>query len=210
MTIKIYNTLSRKKEILETLEPDQVSMYVCGPTVYDKAHVGHAMSVMVFDIIRRYLEYRGYTVMHVMNYTDVDDKIIQRANAQGIDPYDLAERYIQEFRHHLDELRILPATVYPRATEEIDQIISMVQGLIDKGHAYEAQGDVYFFVSSDADYGKLSGRGRQREAFARITVGHDVSPDGFGFSFRARRGYWFTGSQPLAKPASRFPRARTQ
>lgn len=158
MSIKIYNTLTRKKEDFQTLEPDKVKMYVCGPTVYDKAHVGHAMSVMVFDIIRRYLEFRGYQVMQVMNYTDVDDKIIQRANARSIDPFELAEEYIQEFRQHLVDLNVLPATVYPRATNEIDRIIEMVQSLIQKGHAYEAEGDVYFFVSSDDDYGKLSGR----------------------------------------------------
>ncbi len=158
MTIKIYNTLSRKKEEFETLEPHKASMYVCGPTVYDKAHVGHAMSVLVFDIIRRYLEYRGYEVTHAMNYTDVDDKIINRANIENIDPFELAERYIQEFREHLDDLNVLPATIYPRATEEIGHIIEMVQGLIEKGNAYESEGDVYFFVSSDDDYGKLSGR----------------------------------------------------
>jgi cysteinyl-tRNA synthetase len=156
--LQIYNTLSRSKELFETIEPNKVSMYVCGPTVYDSAHVGHAMSVLVFDIIRRYLEYRGYEVKHAMNYTDVDDKIILRANAEKIDPYDLAERYIEQFKHHLEDLNILPATVYPRATQEIDQIIEMVQGLIDKNHAYESEGDVYFFVTSDKDYGKLSGR----------------------------------------------------
>lgn len=158
MTIQIYNTLTRTKEPFETIKPQKVSMYVCGPTVYDKAHVGHAMSVLVFDIIRRYLEYRGYDVRHAMNYTDVDDKIILRANAENIDPYALAERYIDQFKDHLRDLNILPATVYPRATQEIDQIIEMVDGLIEKGHAYEAKGDVYFFVTSDDDYGKLSGR----------------------------------------------------
>jgi len=158
MTIQIYSTLSRTKEPLKTLEPQKVSMYVCGPTVYDKAHVGHAMSVLVFDIIRRYLEYSGYEVRHAMNYTDVDDKIILRANAENIDPFDLAERYIDQFKQHLEDLNILPATIYPRATHEIDQIIEMVKGLIEKGNAYEAKGDVYFFVSSDDDYGKLSGR----------------------------------------------------
>ena len=158
MTIQIYNTLSRTKEPFETLESQKVSMYVCGPTVYDNAHVGHAMSVLVFDIIRRYLEYRGYEIRHAMNYTDVDDKIILRANAENIDPYDLAERYIDQFKDHLEDLNILPATVYPRATQEIDQIIEMVEGLIEKNHAYEANGDVYFFVTSDDDYGKLSGR----------------------------------------------------
>jgi cysteinyl-tRNA synthetase len=158
MTIQIYNTLSRKKEVFETVEPKQVRMYVCGPTVYDKAHVGHAMSVLVFDVLRRYLEYRGYQVRHVMNYTDVDDKIIIKANALETDPFELAESYIEEFKNHIEDLNILPATVYPRATEEIHHIIQMVQELIDKGHAYEADGDVYFFVSSDDDYGKLSGR----------------------------------------------------
>jgi cysteinyl-tRNA synthetase len=171
MTLQIYNTLTRSKEVFETLDPNQVSMYVCGPTVYDSAHVGHAMSVLVFDIIRRYLEYRGFKVRHAMNYTDVDDKIINRANAENVDPYELAERYIQQFMQHLEDLNILPATVYPRATQEIDQIIEMVQGLIDKGHAYEAEGDVYFFVSSDDDYGKLSGRKlEEMQAGFRIDV----------------------------------------
>jgi cysteinyl-tRNA synthetase len=158
MTIQIYNTLTRKKEDFETVEPDQVRMYVCGPTVYDKAHVGHAMSVLVFDIIRRYLEFRGFIVRQVMNYTDVDDKIILKANELGIDPFELAESYINEFKNHLDDLNILPASYYPRATHEIDHIIDMVERLIEQGNAYEAEGDVYFFVSSDDDYGKLSGR----------------------------------------------------
>jgi cysteinyl-tRNA synthetase len=158
MTIQIYNTLTRKKERFETIEPNRVRMYVCGPTVYDKAHVGHAMSVLVFDIIRRYLEFRGFEVRQVMNYTDVDDKIIIKANDLGIDPFDLAESYITEFKEHLKDLNILPASYYPRATDEIDHIIEMVQGLIERGNAYEADGDVYFFVSSDDDYGKLSGR----------------------------------------------------
>ncbi|HEY62668.1 MAG TPA: cysteine--tRNA ligase [Anaerolineae bacterium] len=158
MTIQIYNTLTRKKERFDPLEPGKVSMYVCGPTVYDKAHVGHAMSVIVFDIIRRYLEYRGYNVRHVMNYTDVDDKIIQRAHQLKVDPLLLAEKYINEFNHHLTDLNVLPATVFPRATREMDSIIKMVKGLIDKGHAYEVDGNVYFIVDSDPEYGKLSGR----------------------------------------------------
>ncbi|HEB65519.1 MAG TPA: cysteine--tRNA ligase [Chloroflexi bacterium] len=172
MTLRIYNTLTRKKEPFETLEPGVVRMYVCGPTVYDKAHVGHAMSVLVFDIIRRYLEYKGYTVFHVMNYTDVDDKIIQRANAQGRDPLELAEEYMHEFDQHLRDLNVLPATINPRATQEIDQIIQMVQGLIDKGYAYPApNGDVYFRVRRDEDYGKLSGRKLDdMRAGARIEV----------------------------------------
>jgi len=173
MTLRIYNTLTRRKEPFDPLEPGQVRMYVCGPTVYDKAHVGHAMSVLVFDIIRRYLEYKGYTVFHVMNYTDVDDKIIQRANAQGREPLELAEEYMREFDQHLRDLNVLPATINPRATQEIPQIIQMVQGLIDKGYAYAApNGDVYFRVRRDEDYGKLSGRRLEdMRAGARIEVG---------------------------------------
>ncbi len=158
MGIKIYNTLTRRKEPLETLEPGKVKMYVCGPTVYSKAHVGHAMSALVFDIIRRYLQYREYDVIHAMNFTDVDDKIIVRAQQQNVDPFELAEGYIREFSQNLQDLNILPATIQPRATREIDQIIHMVQGLIEKGFAYPMDGDVYFRVQNDSDYGRLSGR----------------------------------------------------
>ncbi len=169
--MKIYNSLSRKKEDLETIEPGVVKMYVCGPTVYDKAHVGHAMSAIVFDIIRRYLEYKQYTVKHMMNFTDVDDKIIQRANKMAVDPFSLAEGYIHEFEKHLAELNVLPATFNPRATQEIDTIIAMVQNLIDKGFAYPAEGDVYFRVTRDPDYGRLSGRKLDdMQAGARIEV----------------------------------------
>jgi cysteinyl-tRNA synthetase len=169
--MRVYNTLTRQKEPFETLQPGKVSMYVCGPTVYSKAHVGHAMSALVFDIIHRYLEYRGYKVRHVMNYTDVDDKIIQRANEEGVDPIELAETYINEFQGHLQDLNALPASLYPRATEEIDQIIQMVQGLIDKGYAYAVEGDVYFRVERDPEYGKLSGRRLEdMVAGARIDV----------------------------------------
>ncbi|NPA92549.1 MAG: cysteine--tRNA ligase [Chloroflexi bacterium] len=171
MTLRVYNTLSRKKEPFETLEPGVVKMYVCGPTVYDKAHVGHAMSVLVFDMIRRYLEYKGYEVRHVMNYTDVDDKIIRRANERGEDPIGLAERYIQEFDQHLEDLGVLEPTVKPRVTQEIDWIIKMVKGLEEKGYAYAVDGDVYFRVTKDEDYGKLSGRKLdEMMAGARIDV----------------------------------------
>ena len=158
MGLKVYNTLSRKKEEFTTIESGKVRMYVCGPTVYDKAHVGHAMSALVFDIIRRYLTFKGYEVRHIMNYTDVDDKIIQRANVMNVDPFELAEGYIREFDHHLDDLNILPATFNPRATGEIGNIIELVEGLIEKGYAYKVQGDVYFRVHKMDDYGKLSGR----------------------------------------------------
>jgi cysteinyl-tRNA synthetase len=158
MSLRIYNTLSHQKEEFKPIEAGKVRMYVCGPTVYADAHVGHAMSSIVFDIIRRYLEYRGYQVQHVMNYTDVDDKIIQRANQAGVDPTSLAEKYIQEYRQHLRDLNVLEAGFNPRATQEIDQIVQMVQGLVDKSYAYSADGDVYFRVEKDEQYGKLSGR----------------------------------------------------
>lgn len=158
MSIQIYNTLSRQKEPFETIEPGRVRMYVCGPTVYSKAHIGHAMSVMIFDIIRRYLEYRGYQVRHVMNYTDVDDKIIQRASQEGINPFSLAERYTNEFDRHLEELNILPPSVKPRATRTIKQILDMIQQLVEKDYAYAINGDVYFRIKKDKDYGKLSRR----------------------------------------------------
>lgn len=170
--IRLYNTLTRKKEELETLEPGTVKMYVCGPTVYNDAHVGHAMSALVFDIIRRYLEYRGYTVKHVMNYTDVDDKIIRRANEMGIDPFALSKKYIDDFDNNLQDLNILPATAKPQVSKTMPQIIEFIQGLIQKGAAYAApNGDVYFSVVTDEDYGKLSGRKLEdMQAGARIEV----------------------------------------
>jgi cysteinyl-tRNA synthetase len=171
MSIQVYNTLNRKKEEFETLEPNKVRMYVCGPTVYDKAHVGHAMSALVFDIIRRYLEYRGYEVHHVTNYTDVDDKIIQRAMVEEVEPLEVAERYIKEFDRHLKELNILPASDFPRATEQIDNIIESVAELVDKGFAYPKDGDVYYRVEKFPGYGKLSGRKLEdMEAGFRIDV----------------------------------------
>ena len=158
MPIQLYNTLTRRTEPLETLEPGVVRMYVCGVTVYDHAHIGHAMSAIVFDIVRRYLEWSGYKVMHVVNFTDVDDKIIARANDTGQDPQALAQHYIDEFLSQLAAMNVTPATSYPRATETMDKIIEFIGGLIDQENAYAADGDVLFRVRSDLDYGKLSGR----------------------------------------------------
>jgi cysteinyl-tRNA synthetase len=170
--LRVYNTLTRKTEEFQTLEPNVVKMYVCGVTVYNDAHVGHAMSALVFDIVRRYLEFRGYKVKHVMNFTDVDDKIINRANTLGEDPFALAQRYIDDYRQNLLDLNILPATSNPRATQTMKEIIGMVQGLIDKGYAYPApNGDVYFRVTKEKEYGKLSGRKLEdMQAGARIEV----------------------------------------
>ncbi len=158
MPLQVYNTLTRQKEIFEPLEPGVVRMYVCGPTVYADAHIGHAMSAIVFDVIRRYLEYKGYQVIHVMNFTDVDDKIINKAREQGVDPFALAQGYIEKFLEQMDALNVKRPTVMPRVSGTIDEIIAMVQELIDKGYAYEVDGNVFFRVRKDEDYGKLSRR----------------------------------------------------
>jgi cysteinyl-tRNA synthetase len=190
--LRIYNTQTRKKEEFKTIEEGKVRMYVCGPTVYDNAHVGHAMSALVFDIIRRYLQYRGYNVKFVMIFTDVDDKIIERANSKGVDPFQLAEGYIQAYKKHLADLNILPATVNPRATEPktMQQILAMIEGLIEKGYAYPAQGDVYFRVHKDEDYGKLSGRKlEEMQAGARIAIGEiKENPMDFALWKNAKEG----------------------
>ncbi len=157
-SLQVYNTLTRRKEPFETIEPGRVRMYVCGVTVYDSAHVGHGMSAIVFDVIRRYLEHRGYDVRHAQNFTDVDDKIILRANREGITPDALTKRLIDEWLADTDALGIQRATVYPRATQEIGAIIAMIEGLIERGHAYPVDGDVYYRVRSFPEYGKLSHR----------------------------------------------------
>jgi cysteinyl-tRNA synthetase len=158
MAIQIYNSLSRSVEPFETIEPGTVRMYVCGVTPYDDAHIGHAMSAIVFDVIRRYLEYRGYRVRHVVNFTDVDDKVIARAEAVGRDPLQMSSQYADDFLAQLAALNVQPATDYPRVTGTMPEIIAFIEGLVDKEHAYAADGDVYFRVASDADYGRLSGR----------------------------------------------------
>ena len=158
MTIRLYNSLTRQKEIFEPVNPGRVSMYVCGPTVYDSCHIGHARSVVVFDVIYRYLTARGYDVFYVRNFTDVDDKIIARANETGTTSADVSEKYIKEFREDMESLNMAQPTMEPRATEHIDQIVRIITRLIEKGYAYEAGGDVYFSVEKYKDYGKLSGR----------------------------------------------------
>jgi len=156
--LQVYNTLTRRKEPFRTIEPGKVRMYVCGVTPYDAAHVGHGMSLIAFDVIRRYLEHRGYEVRLARNFTDIDDKIIDRANREGIDPTRLTEGLIAEWHAEERALNALPATVYPRATEEVGPIIAMVEALIAKGVAYPVDGDVYFRVRAFPGYGKLSHR----------------------------------------------------
>ncbi|MFC2056166.1 cysteine--tRNA ligase [Chloroflexota bacterium] len=155
--MKVYNTLSGQKE--EFLpQSDEVKMYVCGVTPYDDAHIGHAMSYIIFDVIRRYLQFRGYKVKYVQNVTDVDDKIIERANRLGVSTHELAEKYSNSFFEDMDALNIGRADIYPRATGEIPKMIEVIQGLVDKGYAYDSQGSVYFRVRNVLDYGKLSHR----------------------------------------------------
>ena len=155
--MKIFNTLSRKKEEFVPLRDGQVSMYVCGPTVYNLIHIGNARPMIVFDTARRYMEHKGYAVNYVSNFTDVDDKIIKKANEEGVEPSVISERYIAECKKDMEGLNVKPATIHPKATEEIDGMIEMIQTLIDKDHAYVAQdGTVYFKTRSFKDYGKLS------------------------------------------------------
>ncbi len=156
--MRVLSILSGRKEEFVP-QGDPVRMYVCGVTPYSDCHVGHAMSYILFDVIRRYLEFRGYRVKHVQNFTDIDDKIIARAHQLGIPPRELAEAFISQYFEDMDALNIKRADLYPRATEEIPKIIEVIQGLIEKGHAYEAGGDVYFRVDSFPQYGKLSHRG---------------------------------------------------
>ncbi|MFX0140081.1 MAG: cysteine--tRNA ligase [Candidatus Hodarchaeota archaeon] len=153
--MKIYNSLTFKKEEFKTIKPNEVLMYVCGPTVYDSPHLGHAKSAVTFDLIRRYLEFKGYKVNMVKNYTDIDDKIITRANERNIDFRELSEQYIEEYKEIMGILNIKKDTKNPRATEVIDFMIDFIQGLISKGHAYERKGSVYFSVKSFPKYNSI-------------------------------------------------------
>ncbi len=173
MTLQLYNTLTRRKEPFTPIEPGKVRMYVCGPTVYADAHIGHAMAAIVFDTVRRYLTYRGYEVRFATNFTDVDDKIIRRANERGEDPIRLAEHYANEYLRHLRDLGVMPADVYPKVSETMDEIRALIEGLFRQGYAYELDGDVYFRVSKDEDYGKLSQR-KLSEALSGTRVAEDA------------------------------------
>ena len=171
MALAVYNDLTRKKEPFEPIEKGKVRFYVCGPTVYDFFHIGNARPFVLFDVFRRYLESTGYKVIFVQNFTDIDDKMIRRANEMGISVPELAEKFIGEYFEDADSLGIKRATVNPRATHEIDEIIRIVGTLIEKGHAYEKDGDVYFSVVSFPEYGKLSKQGiEELKSGARIEV----------------------------------------
>jgi len=171
--VKIFNTLSGQKEEFRP-QGDVVKIYACGVTPYSDCHIGHAMSYITFDVVRRYLEFKGYKVKYVQNFTDIDDKIIDRAQQLGIAPVELAEKFIAQYFADMDLLNIRRADVYPRATQEIPGIIEVIRGLIDKGHAYDTQGSVYFRVKSDPDYGKLSHQDLDAlQVGARVEVGSE-------------------------------------
>ncbi|MCR1147971.1 cysteine--tRNA ligase [Clostridium botulinum] len=169
--MKVYNTLTNKKEEFLTLVPGEVKMYVCGPTVYNFFHIGNARTFVVFDTIRRYLEYRGYKVKFIQNFTDIDDKMIKRANEEGSTVKELGDRFIKEYYKDADDLNIERATKNPRATEFMEEIIKFVSDLIEKGYAYEIDGDVYFSTKKFNSYGKLSGQNLEElQLGARINV----------------------------------------
>ena len=169
--IQVYNSQSRKKEPFTPLKEGKVGIYSCGPTVYDYFHIGNARPFIMFDLLRRYLEYRGYEVTLVQNFTDIDDKMIRRANEEGVSVQELGDRFIQEYYRDAKALGIRPATVHPRATEHMPQIIKLIQTLVDKGLAYETNGSVYYRTTAFPDYGKLSGQDLEDlDAGARVDV----------------------------------------
>ena len=186
--MKIYNTKTRRKEEFKPINEGKVGIYVCGPTVYDFIHIGNARPMIVFDTLRRYLEHKGYEVNYVSNFTDVDDKIIKRSNEEGVPSIEISEKFIGECKKDMEALNVRLATTHPQATQEIPEMIQMVQTLIDKGHAYEKNGTVYFRVRSFEPYGKLSHKniddlesGHRAEAHALKVTGEDEKEDALDF-----------------------------
>ena len=192
--MKIYNTMSKRKEEFVPLEPKEVKIYACGPTVYNYIHIGNARPLCVFDVLRRYLEYRGYNVKFVQNFTDVDDKIIKRANEEGSTFEEISKKYIEEFWTDANGLNFKKATVHPKATENIDEIINIIKTLEEKGYAYSVDGDVYFRTLKFKDYGKLSHQPiEDLQSGARIAIGEKKeNPLDFALWKAAKEGepYW--------------------
>ena len=180
--MKLFNTMTMKKEEFVPIEEGKIRMYACGPTVYNFIHVGNARPIIMFDVLRRYFEYRGYEVTFVQNFTDVDDKIIKRANEEGISCQEVSEKYIKEYFTDAKGLGVRAATIHPRATENIQQIIDIVSTLIEKGYAYEVNGDVYYRTTKFKDYGKLSHQPLEDlQAGARIDV-NDIKENPMDFA----------------------------
>lgn len=192
--LKVHNTLTGQKELFSPIKNGEVGMYVCGPTTYNYIHLGNARPIVVFDTVRRYLEYLGYNVNYVQNFTDVDDKIIKRAQEEKTSPHELAHKYIEKYFIDADRLNVKRAVVHPKVSEHIKEIIEFVQGLIENGHAYELEGDVYFSVTSFPDYGKLSNRTLDDlQAGARVGVDERKRhPGDFALWKKAKEGepFW--------------------
>ena len=170
--MKIYNTMTRRKEEFVPIDENEIKMYVCGPTVYNYIHIGNARPAVVFDTMRRYMEYKGKNVKFVQNFTDVDDKIINKALDEGVSAREISEKYIGEYFRDAEALNLKKATVHPKVTENMDEIIAFVKALVEKGYAYEADGDVYYRTRRFGGYGRLSGQNiEDLEAGARISVG---------------------------------------
>ena len=192
--MKIYNTMSRKTEELVPMEENHVRIYACGPTVYNYIHIGNARPICAFDVLRRYLKYKGVKVTYVQNFTDVDDKIIRRANEEGVDSLEISEKYIEEYKKDAHGLNVMDADVHPKVTESMDLIIDIVKKLVESGHAYEREGDVYFRTRSFETYGKLSGQPiEELQSGARIDV-NDIKEDPLDFavwkSAKPGEPYW--------------------
>ena len=190
MTLRLHNTLTKRQDAFVPRDAGKVAMYVCGPTVYDTSHLGHMRAAVVFDVLRRYLEFRGYRVTHVQNITDVEDKIIARAQAEGVSPEEITGQYSKEYAQAARALNVLPPTVEPRATQHVPEMVEMVQRLVERSHAYYAEGDVYFDVTTLPDYGKLSGRVLDElKAGARVEPGEfKRHPADFALWKRAKPG----------------------
>ena len=192
--MRIYNTMSRQKEELVPMTPGELKIYACGPTVYNYIHIGNARPICVFDVLRRYLEYRGMKVTYVQNFTDIDDKIINKANEEHSDYLTVSRRYMEEYKKDAAGLNVRPATIHPLATENIDEIIAIISKLVEKGYAYAVDGDVYFRTNKFSEYGKLSHQHLEElQAGARISVG-DVKEDPMDFavwkSAKPGEPYW--------------------
>jgi len=204
MSLKIYNTATRTKEVFEPIQQGRVGIYVCGITAYDVCHVGHARAAIVFDVVARYLQTTGYQVTYVKNFTDIDDKIIDRANREGVDFTEIAQRYMQAYEEDMAALGIQPPTVAPKATEHIGDMIALIKNLEDRGYAYCVDGDVYFAIQRDPDYGKLSGRNlEEMMAGARVEINDKKEVRWISLFGKKQSGRTFLGKS-MGERASRL------